>query len=214
MYLHPDEEYQPFPVNWFFANGGLLYKKGYESHPTPIQPNGTNLPQDPNNDGSYRLDLPADEENKERVKRRELQSSQVYMHIKPMLGGSGTFTHIACWVYYPFNGPARAKVEFITISVGKFGEDVGDWEQVTLRVSNFDGELKSVYLSEHSVGIGIDPFDLECKEDGNKPVVYSSLHGDAMYPKKGTSHQGAHGVGIRNDTAASNMVVDMAELLQ
>ncbi|KAI9078145.1 hypothetical protein K1719_039913 [Acacia pycnantha] len=140
MYLHPDEEYHPSSVNWFFANGGLLYKKGYESHPTPIQPNGTNLPQDPNNDGSYWLHLPADEDNKERVKRGELQSSQAYMHIKTMFGG--TFTHIACWVYYPFNGPAREKVEFITISLGKIGEHVGDWEHVTLRVSKFDGDQR------------------------------------------------------------------------
>ncbi|KAI9078138.1 hypothetical protein K1719_039906 [Acacia pycnantha] len=208
MYLHPDEEYHPSSVNWFFANGGLLYKKGDESHPTPIQPNGTNLPQDPNNDGSYWLDLPADEDNKERVKRGDLQSSKAYLHVKPMFGG--TFTDVACWVYYPFNGPAKAKVEFITISLGKIGEHVGDWEHVTLRVSNFDGELKSVYLSEHSGGIWVDPFDLEFKEDGNKPVVYSSLHSHAIYPKQGTSHQGANGVGIRDDTAASNMVVDMA----
>ncbi|KAI9078137.1 hypothetical protein K1719_039905 [Acacia pycnantha] len=81
---------------------------------------------------------------------------------------------------------------------------------VTLRVSNFDGELKSVYLSEHSGGIWVDPFDLEFKEDGNKPVVYSSLHGHAINPKQGTSLQGANGVGIRNDTAASNTVVDIA----
>ncbi|KAI9104264.1 hypothetical protein K1719_023100 [Acacia pycnantha] len=109
MYLHPDEEYHPSSVNWFFANGGLLYKKGNEPHPTPIRPNDTSLPQDPNNDSSYWLDLPADEDNKERVKRGYLQSSQAYMHIKPMFGG--TFIDIACWVYYPFNGPARAKVE-------------------------------------------------------------------------------------------------------
>ncbi|KAI9078127.1 hypothetical protein K1719_039895 [Acacia pycnantha] len=151
MYLHPDEEYHPSSVNWFFANGGLLYKKGYESHPTPIQRNGTNLPQDPNNDGSYWLDLPADEDNMERVKRGELHSSKAYMHIKPMFGG--TFTDIAC--------------------------------------------------------IWVDHFDLEFKEDGNKPVVYSSLHGHAIYPKQGTNLQGANGVGIRNDTAATNMVVDM-----
>ncbi|KAI9078152.1 hypothetical protein K1719_039920 [Acacia pycnantha] len=106
MYLHPDEENHPSSVNWFFANRGLLYKKGDESHP-----------QEPNNDGSYWLDLPADEDTKEKVKRGDLQSSKAYLHIKPMFGG--TFTDVACWVYYPFNGPTRAKVEFITISLGK-----------------------------------------------------------------------------------------------
>ncbi|KAI9104281.1 hypothetical protein K1719_023117 [Acacia pycnantha] len=87
---------------------------------------------------------------------------------------------------------------------------LGDWEHVMLRVSNFDGELKSVYVSKHNGGIWVDPFDLEFKEDGNKHVVYSSLHGHVIYPKQGTSLQGANGAGIRNDSAASNMVVDMA----
>ncbi|XP_054811749.1 hypothetical protein At1g04090-like [Prosopis cineraria] len=206
MYLHPKEQYLPSSVNWFFANGGLLYKKGDESQPAPIQPNGTNLPQDPNNDGSYWLDLPADRDNKERVKRGDLQSSRVYLHIKPMFGG--TFTDIAFWVYYPFNGPARAKVEFIPISLGKIGQHVGDWEHVTLRVSNFNGELKKVYFSQHSGGTWVDSFDLEFK-NGNKPVVYSSLHGHAFYPKPGLNPQGTNSVGLRNDTAESNMVVDM-----
>ncbi|KAI9104176.1 hypothetical protein K1719_023012 [Acacia pycnantha] len=62
---------------------------------------------------------------------------------------------------------------------------------------------------EHSVSIWVDHFDLEFKEDVDKPVVYSSLHGHAIYPKQGTNLQGANGVGIRNDTAATNMVVDM-----
>ncbi|KAI9104263.1 hypothetical protein K1719_023099 [Acacia pycnantha] len=206
MYLHPKEEYLPSSVNWFFTNGGLLYKKGDELHPTPIQPNGTNLPQDHNNDGSYWLDLPADKAEKERVKRGDLQSSKAYLHIKPMFGG--TFTDIVFWVYYPFNGPARAKVEFITIPLGKIGQHVGDWEHVTLRVSNFDGELKKVYFSQHSGGTWVDSFDLEFK-NGNKPVVYSSFHGHAFYPKEGLNPQGNNSVGLRNDTAKSNMVVDM-----
>ncbi|XP_028774385.1 uncharacterized protein LOC114731402 [Neltuma alba] len=206
VYLHPKEQYLPSHVNWFFANGGLLYKRGEESQPTPIQPNGTNLPQDHNNDGSYWLDLPANKANKKRVKRGDLQSSQAYLHIKPMFGG--TFTDIACWVYYPFNGPARAKVGFITISLGKIGQHVGDWEHLTLRVSNFDGELRKVYFSQHSGGTWVDSFNLEFK-NGNKPVAYSSLHGHAFYPRAGLNPQGTNSVGLRNDTTESDLVMDM-----
>ncbi|XP_028788806.1 uncharacterized protein LOC114744826 [Neltuma alba] len=200
MYLHPDEEYLPSSVNWFFGNGGLLYRRGRESHPVPIQPNGTNLPQDHYNDGSYWLDLPADEANKERVKRGDLQSSQAYLHIKPMFGGA--FTDIAFWVYYPFNGPERVKVEFVTISLGKIGEHVGDWEHVTLRVSNFNGELQRVYFSEHSGGTWVDSSELEFKNK-NKPIVYSSLHGHALYHKAGVHHQGT------DITSKSKIIMDM-----
>ncbi|KAL2330925.1 hypothetical protein Fmac_018506 [Flemingia macrophylla] len=204
MYLHPDEEYFPSSVEWFFSNGALLYKKGQESNPVPVAPNGTNLPQDPNNDGAYWLDLPT---NKERVKKGDLASAKSYAHVKPMLGG--TFTDLQIWVFYPFNGPARAKVEFITINLGKIGEHVGDWEHVTLRVSNFNGELKQVYFSQHSKGTWLDSSQIEF-QSGNKLQYYSSLHGHASYPHAGLNLIGAKDIGIRNDTAQGDNVMNMA----
>ncbi|XP_019456831.1 PREDICTED: uncharacterized protein LOC109357362 isoform X2 [Lupinus angustifolius] len=209
IYLHPDEGYLPSSVNWFFSNGALLYKKGQESTPLSIAPNGTNLPQGGNNDGAYWLDLPAENANKERVKKGDLPSSKAYIHVKPMLGG--TFTDIAMWVFYPFNGPARAKVKFInTIKLGRMGEHVGDWEHVTLRVSNLNGELWQVYFSQHNRGSWIEASQIEF-QSSNKPVVYSSLHGHASYPHAGLNLLGneGNGIGIRDDSAKSGLVMDM-----
>ncbi|KAJ4833867.1 hypothetical protein Tsubulata_047038 [Turnera subulata] len=208
IYLHPDEEYLPSSVSWYFTNGALLYKKGEESKPVPTEPTGANLPQGGSNDGAYWLDLPVDDAARQRVKRGDLQGSQVYLHVKPILGG--TFTDIAVWVFYPFNGPARAKVEFFNVSLGRIGEHVGDWEHVTLRISNFTGELWRVYFSEHSGGSWVDASDLEFK-DGNKPVTYSSLHGHAMYSKPGLVLQGGGRIGIRNDTDKSKILLDTGE---
>ncbi|KAK0574254.1 hypothetical protein LWI29_020467 [Acer saccharum] len=206
VYFHPDEAYLPSSVSWFFNNGALLYKKGEESNPVAIESMGTNLPQGGSNDGAYWLDLPADNKAKDRVKKGDLQNSQlVNIHIKPMLGA--TFTDIAIWIFYPFNGPARAKVEFINIPLGRIGEHVGDWEHVTLRVSNFNGELRSVYLSQHSSGNWVNASDLEFQA-GNKVVTYASLHGHAMYAKPGLVLQGNGAIGIRNDTAKSKMFLD------
>ncbi|CAN6844984.1 unnamed protein product [Brassica oleracea] len=207
IYLHPDEEYLPSSVNWYFSNGALLYKQGQESNPNPIESNGTNLPQGGSNDGSYWLDLPIDKKAKERVKKGDLQNTKAYLHIKPMLGA--TFTDIAIWLFYPFNGPARAKVKFINLPLGRIGEHIGDWEHVTLRISNFTGELWRVFLSQHSGGVWLDACDLEFQGGGsNKPVAYASLHGHAMYAKPGLVLQGDDDVGIRNDTAKSKKVVD------
>ncbi|KAE8713748.1 non-specific lipid-transfer protein 8-like [Hibiscus syriacus] len=205
IYFHPKEAYLPSSVTWFFMNGALLYTTGEESKPVPIEQTGSNLPQGGSNDGKYWLDLPVDEANKERVKKGDLQNSQVYLHVKPMLGA--TYTDIAIWVFYPFNGPAKAKVELIDIPLGKIGEHVGDWEHVTLRISNFNGELHRMYFSEHSGGSWVDGSDLEFQH-GNKPCAYSSLHGHAMYSKPGLVLQGSGGIGIRNDTAKSKIVMD------
>lgn len=208
VYFHPDEAFLPSSVDWFFTNGALLYKKGEEAKPVAIEPDGSNLPQGGSSDGAYWLDLPSDGSAKDRVKRGYLQSSQAYLHVKPMLGA--TFTDIAIWLFYPFNGPARAKVKIFDISLGRIGEHVGDWEHLTLRISNFDGRLWSVYLSEHSAGIWVSTSELEFQNSNtNKFVAYASLHGHAMYWKPGTFLQGSDGVGVRNDFAKSKMFMDV-----
>ncbi|KAK3020168.1 LOW QUALITY PROTEIN: hypothetical protein RJ639_003066 [Escallonia herrerae] len=170
VYFHPDEQYLPSSVSWFFQTGALLYTKGAESTPISIEPTGSNLPQGGSNDGAYWLDVPIDGSAKEKLKKGDLQDAKAYLHIKPIAGA--TFTDVAIWVFYPFNGPVRAKVEFVNVSLGKIGQHVGDWEHVTLRISNFNGELKSVYFSEHSGGSWINAAELEF-QNGNKPVAYA-----------------------------------------
>ncbi|KAK6937760.1 Vacuolar protein sorting-associated protein 62 [Dillenia turbinata] len=206
IYFHPREKYFPSSVNWFFSNGALLYHKGNESNPIRIQPNGENLPLGGSSkDGMYWLDLPQDIGSKDKVKKGDLHSSEVYLHVKSMFGG--TSTDIVVWFFYPFNGPARAKIELITISFKKIGEHVGDWEHVTLRISNFNGELSKVYFSQHGRGTWVDPPNLEF-QTGNKPIAYSSLHGHAMYSKAGLVLDGNGGIGIRNDAAKSKTAMD------
>lgn len=205
VYFHPDEAYLPSSVDWFFTNGGLLYTKGQEANPVPVEATGSNLPQGGSNDGAYWLDLPLDGAAKDRVKKGYLQSAQAYVHVKPMLGA--TFSDIAIWLFYPFNGAAKAKVKFINLSLGRIGEHVGDWEHVTLRISNFDGQLWNVYFSEHGAGIWKGVSELEF-QNANKFVVYASLHGHAAFFQPGTFLQGSDGVGMRNDVKKSSMFLD------
>lgn len=200
IYFHPDEEYYPSSVAWFFQNGALLYTKGQESSPVGIHPTGSNLPQDGSNDGTYWLDLPTDDAAKTNVMKGDLQGATAYLHVKPMYGA--TYTDISVWLFYPFNGAAKAKLEFVTISLGKIGEHVGDWEHVTLRISNFNGELQSVYFSQHSGGMWVSASQLEF-QNGNKPVVYSSLHGHAAYPRPGKNLLEC---GIINDAGKGKLI--------
>lgn len=207
VYFHPDEDYFPSSVAWFFENGALLYTKGDESKPIAIDPSGSNLPQGGENDDAYWIDLPIDNAEKERVKKGDLSDASAYMHVKPMFGG--TFTDIAIWIFYPFNGPSRAKIEFFNVSLGKIGQHIGDWEHLTLRISNFNGELKRVYFSQHSRGVWVDASELEFENgNGNRAVTYSSLHGHAFYPKQGLVLQGNGNVGIRNDSGKGKFSMD------
>ncbi|KAK2973720.1 hypothetical protein RJ640_029149 [Escallonia rubra] len=205
VFFHPDEVYLPSSVAWFFKNGALVYKRD-DLVGENIDAEGSNLPGGGTNDGEYWIDLPRDN-RKERVIHGNLESAKLYIHVKPALGG--TFTDIVMWVFCPFNGPVTLKVGVMNIALSKIGQHVGDWEHFTLRVSNFTGELLSVYFSQHSGGEWVDATDLEFIE-GNKPIVYSSKSGHASFAHPGNYMQGSSklGIGVRNDAARSEYYVD------
>lgn len=205
IFFHPDEVYLPSSVPWFFRNGALLYKTG-ELVGEAIDAGGSNLPSGGTNDGEYWIDLPSDDQ-KNSVKHGNLESAELYVHVKPALGG--TFTDIVMWVFCPFNGPATLKVGLMNVTLSKIGQHVCDWEHFTLRISNFTGELWSIYFSQHSGGKWVEAYDLEFIE-GNKAIVYSSKSGHASFPHPGSYIQGStkFGIGIRNDAALSKLFVD------
>ncbi|XAR54289.1 hypothetical protein NMG60_11029349 [Bertholletia excelsa] len=180
IYFHPDEQYLLSLVSWFFEHGALLYKKKEESKHTPIE----HPPPPPRGQTSH----------KEEVKKGNLQGAGVYLHVKPMFGA--IFTDIATWVFYPSNGPARAKVKFMNVSLGKIGNMLGIGNTGLLRISNFNGELNAVYFSEHSGGMWVSSPELEF-QGGNKPA--------------GLVLQGSDEIGMRNDMGKGNMVLDAGE---
>ncbi|CAH9095682.1 unnamed protein product [Cuscuta europaea] len=204
FYFHPDEKFLPSSVEWFFQNGALLvWKNGSSEAGVPVLLNGSNLPL---NGTGYWLDLPANATEKQRVKRGDVQNATAYVHVKSMFGG--TFTDMAVWVFYPFNGPAFLKVGPETITLETIGEHTGDWEHVTLRINNFDGALESVFFSQHAGGVWVKAPQLEFLNATNKPVVYASLHGHAAYPEKGENLLGSGLVKIKNSAAIGNVSMD------
>ncbi|PHT82518.1 hypothetical protein T459_15533 [Capsicum annuum] len=208
VYFHPDEIYLPSSVEWFFKNGALLFEDGKNNNGIAIELKGANLPAGGRNDGKYWLDLPSkDDVNRHTVKCGKIETAELYVHVKPAEGG--TLTDIAMWIFCPFNGPATLKVGWLNLDLKKVGEHVGDWEHYTLRISNFSGELVSVYFSEHSGGEWVDARDLEFIE-GNKSIVYASRNGHASYPHPGCYLQGNTklGIGARNDCAKSKYYID------
>ncbi|XP_010457440.1 PREDICTED: uncharacterized protein LOC104738921 [Camelina sativa] len=207
LVFHPGEIYLPSSVSWFFKNGAVLCEKGNPIYQL-IEENGSNLPPGVSNDKQFWIDLPCDDQQRDFVKLGNLESSKLYIHVKPALGG--TFTDLVFWIFCPFNGPATLKLGLVDVSLISIGQHVCDWEHFTLRISNFSGELYSIYFSQHSGGEWIEAYDLEFIPGSNRAVVYSSKHGHASFPKAGTYLQGSTmlGIGIRNDTASSDLSVD------
>ncbi|KAG6434562.1 hypothetical protein SASPL_106200 [Salvia splendens] len=204
VFFHPNEVYLPSSVSWFFQSGALLYSTGESLQ--AIDAEGSVLPSGGSNDGHYWIDLPRDD-GREKLKHGNIESAVLYLHVKPAFGG--TFTDIVMWVFAPFNGPGTLKIGMMSIGLNKVGCHVGDWEHFTLRISNFTGELWSIYFSQHSGGEWGDASDLEFNE-GNKAIIYSSRNGHASYPHPRTYIQGNPklGIGVRNDAASSDYFID------
>ncbi|KAK1644483.1 hypothetical protein QYE76_062288 [Lolium multiflorum] len=207
LFFHPKEVYLPSSVAWYFKNGAKLFRKGGGAVGEEIDAEGSNLPGGGWNDGEYWMDLPCDVKRRQEVCRGDIESAELYAHVKPAMGGA--CTDVAMWVFCPFNGPARLKLGMVSMPLGTTGQHVGDWEHFTLRVSNLTGELMAVYYSQHSGGRWVDASALEYAA-GNRPAVYSSRNGHASYPYAGVYLQGsaALGVGILNDAARSKLYVD------
>ncbi|XP_057956299.1 hypothetical protein At1g04090-like [Malania oleifera] len=206
VYMHPKEEFLPSSVPWFFNNGALLYTRGQESSPVRIDPTGANLPQGGSNDDAYWLDLPVDGASKETVKKGDIQSFEAYVHAKPMMGA--TVTDLAVWLFYPFNGAGTLKIESFDIPLENIGQHVGDWEHLTLRISNFNGQLQSIYFAQHSKGVRVPAPELKFESE-NKAAAFSSYHGHASYPQTGEFLVGSKlKIGIENRTDESSLVVD------
>ncbi|XP_010441929.1 PREDICTED: uncharacterized protein LOC104725034 [Camelina sativa] len=207
VYFHPNETYLPSSVSWFFKNGAVLCSSDINNE--PIDETGSNLPHGGTNDKQFWIDLPInDQQRREKLKRGDRESAKLYVHVKPTFGG--TFTDLVFWIFCPFNGPATLKLGLMNLSLAKTGQHVCDWEHFTLRISNFSGELYSIYFSQHSGGEWIEPQDLEFVGGSNRAVVYSSKHGHASFATSGMYLQGSDmlGIGIRNDTATSDLFVD------
>lgn len=210
--FHPTEQFLPSSVAWFFDSGAMLYTKDSTIPPVRVNSDGSNLPQGGTNDGAFWIDLPKDG-SRDTVKKGNLETAKVHIHLKPVYGA--TYTDLQSWLFCPFNGPSTAKVGKVNIPLGRLGEHVGDWEHYTLRVSNFTGEMEAIYFSQHSKGQWVNIWDLEF-DAVNKPLVYVAKNGHPCYPHQGDHLQGdeSRGVGLRNDTALSTIVLNSSVKFQ
>lgn len=140
-------------------------------------------------------------------KAGNLGRAKAQVHVLPYDQHS---TELQFWLFYPFNGPGR--VEACASSklcddnwLAQAGRHYGDWELVSIVVSNTATELLSVYISRHSGGEAFHRGDdgtyrsalrpktrLEVAGPGfledmynAHPVVFSAVSSHAHYPSVG-----------------------------
>ena len=182
LYLNLNESYQPTSAEWFLERAWLLDKQTG----TKVQAVPNDLPTGAANKDRYQLLL------KDKSSRGgDLAAAKAYVHAK----GSDFYTDIQFWFLSAYNGPGTARIKWLVFdttvhsgnpSLAPLGEHEGDWEHVTIRISNTSRKPEQVYFSQHAGGIWVDIANV--RRDGDQIVVYSSLNGHASYPSVGVNY--------------------------
>ena len=112
----------------------------------------------------------------EETRRGQIDSAACYVHIRRPVDDSGALD-IQYWFFYPYNGRMG--------SPPFTAEHEGDWEHVTVRVTD-DGHPFKAYYSAHD-GEGswyrVGPSSAVALVGGSHPIVYSAWHSHASYPR-------------------------------
>ena len=101
----------------------------------------------------------------------------------------GTYIDLKFYTFYAINGfqtfQAGIIVNFVTqpyvFDWGNFALHQGDWEHITVRISEDTTQLLGVFYSQHGKAF----WDASPAMDGTHPVVYSAWDSHANFPESG-----------------------------
>ncbi len=210
VYFEKEEHYYMCSIEYFLENAQLLDKNTKKT--STVTPE--NIPTGAANKDKYQLIL-----SNKACRAGSLADAKTYVHAMP---SSAYTTDLQYWFLYTYNGPGTARIKWLVAdttvhsgnpSLTPLGEHEGDWEHVTIRISNLTRQVEKIYFSQHGDGAWVDADDIEFQ--GKQPIVYSSKNGHASYPHVGsnyTEHR-KYGAGfltaleffLRNDTNKGRM---------
>ena len=183
LHLHPDEQYKATSVEYFVKNAQVLEKASGKK----TQANIDALPQGQGKASKFQLIM-----KNNSARGGNFNQAKCYIHAKAQ---SSQYTDIQCWFFYAYNGHGTFRLKTLAFgqtlwagntSAEPVGEHEGDWEHVTVRISNFTHKPVSTYLSQHGGGQWV-PWD-QLSFTGTQPNVYASLNGHATYTGVGSNY--------------------------
>jgi hypothetical protein len=114
-----------------------------------------------------------------------------YAHVAPVLDQPGVL-EFQYWFFYTFNG------DIANFVPGSWGEHVGDWEHIILRVEDMQ-TITQVFYSAHSGQEWQDGQKLSFVPGTQHPIVYAARHSHANYIDNGVAGFHMHIPVVGND---------------
>ncbi|MBD3868614.1 MAG: Vps62-related protein [Acidobacteria bacterium] len=139
----------------------------------------------------------------DKLKSGSMRRARALVHVLP---ADSMSTEIQFWLFYPFNGPGRVEVCASSKMcddnwLREAGRHYGDWEMVSVLVSNDARDLLGVYMSRHNTSETFDRWEdgsfRSTTNSNNKlsfeglgrnshPIVYAGISSHAHYTTPGT----------------------------
>jgi len=189
--LHPDDPYRPSSVDWYLERTSVKRWRGLFRRDEGVLSEGQttmdwlgSLSRFEDQSEIYLSILDGPDKNETRRGFQPISnqvSAPCYINARSAPDDS-TASDLQYWFFYPFNG-----------SGGRHIPHEGDWEHVTMRVTNTESPvLIAVYASAHGLKNGgwwpCEGGELLLNQLNN-PVIYSALGSHASYISKGKHSQ-------------------------
>ncbi|SDW54916.1 protein of unknown function [Marininema mesophilum] len=153
----------------------LIFDKSESYYPMSVEKSFPYFDREKRDDGNYSLKTKENLEDPDSTLpffNGDLSTSKIYAYY---IKRSDNVVDIVYWVFYPYN--QGKKVAWWTL-----GNHVGDWEHVTVRLTN--SSPSQVYLSAHSGGSTMG-WDDAPKVGGTHPIAYVAKGSHGMYKDAG-----------------------------
>ncbi|WP_372369301.1 Vps62-related protein [Candidatus Uabimicrobium sp. HlEnr_7] len=196
VYMSSEDRFHPSSVEWLLDRVSLVKKQSGEEVIVAKPPHTKEEVykiKSPQKGALYYPSIKGTE-----AKRGDIHTATMYVNAK-RINAYQDYTDIQYWFFYPYNGSGTLVIFGEIVPVSLFGAHEGDWEHITVRVDNVTRDVQAIYFSQHGGGEWI--FDLsKIKWKNGHPIVYSSKHGHASYPKIGLNKDAFLNVGLVNKT--------------
>ena len=193
IYLHPDDNNHPMAVEEFLSENSMLDQSGniLKSGLTPADlatySSSTNYLRFTNN--TFPTASNEFESGDAIVPGASAGTGQSNAPVYVKTIDSGSYIDLKYYMFYGINGfqtfQAGIIVDFVTrpylFDWANFALHEGDWEHVTVRISEDTTKLLGVFYSQHGKAIWVPNPAL----DGTHPVVYSAWNSHANFPTAG-----------------------------
>lgn len=112
---------------------------------------------------------------------KNLEQVPIYARIEEL----DTEIRLVYFFFYPYNGALNIGGTPSFKGFTQKGEHEADVEKITVFVNKHSLQISKIYIGAHGSkdGLWVAPKDLDF--EGNRPIVYSSWHSHAFYPKPG-----------------------------